>query len=92
MAAVQASRAEIEGDLLSFLRPRLGAGNGAGALASGEDLFAAGLDSAGTLELVDRVEAMLGTPIPMRLLTPANFTSVARIANLVLALRDGGTA
>ena len=92
MVAVQPSRTDIEGALLAFLRARLRAADAAESIEAGEDLFAAGLDSVGTLELVERVEQMLGAPIPMRLLTPANFGSVARIAELVLTLRDGGAA
>ena len=55
-----------------------------------DDLRSSGLSSLGLVTLMLSVEAEFGLKIPERDMTPANFRSIARIAELVRALT--GTA
>jgi acyl carrier protein len=51
-----------------------------------DDLRASGLSSLGLVSLMLSVETEFGLKIPERDMTPANFRSIARIAELVRAL------
>ena len=51
-----------------------------------DDLRASGLSSLGLVNLMLSVEMEFGLEIPEREMTPANFRSIARIADLVAAL------
>jgi acyl carrier protein len=52
----------------------------------GDDLRACGLSSLETVNLMLSVEVEFGVKIPERQMIPANFRSIARIAELVRAL------
>lgn len=57
-----------------------------------DDLRAGGLSSLGLVNLMLAVEEEFGLKIPERDMTPANFRSIARIAELVRALSPQAVA
>jgi acyl carrier protein len=56
------------------------------AIGPDDDLRAAGLSSLGLVSLMLAAEEEFGLKIPERDMTPANFRTIARIAELVQAL------
>ena len=61
-------------------------------IGTDDDLRAGGLSSLGLVSLMLSVEAEFGVKIPERDMTPANFRSIARIAELVQALKRKSAA
>ena len=57
-----------------------------------DDLRAGGLSSLGLVNLMLAVEEEFGLKVPERDMTPANFRSIARIAELVRALSPQAAA
>lgn len=71
---------------------RLGEIPAAGTLPDDADLYAAGLSSYGTVELMVALESEFAVEFPDGLLTRATFGSVGALAAAVAGLLDGGAA
>lgn len=78
--------ADLSGRLTLIVRGIMDKRGIARAVGSDDDLRGAGLSSLDIVNLMLSVETEFAVKIPERDMTPANFRSVARIANLVGAL------
>ncbi|MGA0848978.1 MAG: acyl carrier protein [Chthoniobacterales bacterium] len=72
---------DLESALLALVREKLF--DGGEALTSATDLFAAGLDSMGIMQLMILVEERFGVRIPESAVTRENFATVASFAAMV---------
>ncbi len=70
----------------SLARRAMGKHIGQQPIGNDDDLRASGLSSLGLVNLMLSVETEFDLTIPERDMTPANFRSIARIADLVRAL------
>jgi acyl carrier protein len=77
----------ISKDIMQFLTTR-GFLDGKKALKEDESLTETGvIDSIGLLQLVDHLEAAYGVEIPMEIITPENFDTLAGISQSVRNLK-----
>jgi acyl carrier protein len=77
----------ISSDILEFLKSR-GFLDGKKALTDHESLTETGvIDSIGLLQLVDHLESTYKVEIPMELITPENFDTLAGISQSVMNLK-----
>jgi acyl carrier protein len=77
----------ISTDIVHFLKSR-GFLEGKGALNDHESLTETGvIDSIGLLQLVDYLESKYKIEIPMELITPENFDTLAGISQSVMNLK-----
>lgn len=72
---------DLESALLGLVREKLF--DGGRALTGSTDLFAAGLDSMGIMQLMILIEERFGVRIPESAVTRENFTTVASLAAMV---------
>lgn len=78
--------ADLSGRLTLIVRGIMDKRGIARAVGSDDDLRGAGLSSLDIVNLMLAVESELDIKIPEREMTPANFRSIARIAQLVAGL------
>jgi acyl carrier protein len=77
----------ISSDILEFLKSR-GFLDGKKSLTAHESLTESGvIDSIGLLQLVDYLESTYKIEIPMELITPDNFDTLAGISQSVMNLK-----
>lgn len=72
---------DLESSLLGLVREKLF--DGGQTLTESTDLFAAGLDSMGIMQLMILVEERFGVRIPEAAVTRENFATVASLATMV---------
>jgi acyl carrier protein len=72
---------DLEPSLLSLVREKLF--DGGQPLTDSTDLFAAGLDSMGIMQLMILIEERFGVRVPESAVTRENFATVASLAAMV---------
>ena len=72
---------DLESALLALVREKLF--DGGGELTDRADLFAAGLDSMGIMQLMILLEERFGVRVPESAVTRENFATVASLAAMV---------
>ncbi len=72
---------DLESALLALVREKLF--DGGEELTDGADLFAAGLDSMGIMQLMILLEERFGVRVPESAVTRENFATVASLAAMV---------
>jgi acyl carrier protein len=72
---------DLESALLALVREKLF--DGGEELTDGTDLFAAGLDSMGIMQLMILLEERFGVRVPESAVTRENFATVASLAAMV---------
>ena len=78
---------EISQDIIQFLKSR-GFLDGKNSLTEHESLTETGvIDSIGLLQLVDHLEGIYKVEIPMEIITPENFDTLAGISKTVENLK-----
>ncbi len=78
---MQDMSANLEQELLALVRDKLF--DGGQATTADTDLFAAGLDSMGIMQLMILIEERFGVRVPESAVTRENFATVAALAALV---------
>jgi acyl carrier protein len=73
----------VRGQIAEIVEPMLAKRVGAVAIAGDQNLSEAGLTSLDMVNLMFAIEDAFGIEIPQRRMTPANFRTIAAIAQLV---------